>query len=460
MHSNRSHALTCLLLIGATFSAAQQTVITLDPDSITQTSAYLRGRCYPNGQALTYQFEWGITRLLTIGLGLQNIPPGASVTDVGVHLGGLAPNTTYMFQLYCLGGCTPGEYRTFTPLPDSTAGGFVIPLRLRDSTGATIAYDVHFGVHTHATYCVDRGLGEYEIPPIPPVGVPDLRLQDTRTGAGRCMDQGVQIDIRPYYWSTQIDTYKVRYQAGQFGAVLSWPDLSAHYLGSIRMIGPNLNIDMKAQSSVTFEDESGTVRIIAEGPTQLLRATFDGVTTNDASVRATFSPGGYDTYGWVEWGQTTSYGQTTPSVNLGNGQDPATFTRTISGLQPDVMYHFRAVTQNAVGIFYGVNQTFHTSITTSLEADDGIPSSFALQQNYPNPFNPVTTIQYSIPRNGQVRLIVYDVFGRQVDVLESGVKSAGNYKVNFDASRLASGVYMYRLQADGFSIVRKMLVVK
>ena len=94
------------------------------------------------------------------------------------------------------------------------------------------------------------------------------------------------------------------------------------------------------------------------------------------------------------------------------------------------------------------------------ERQEVVPTNHVLMQNYPNPFNPTTTIQYSIPKDARVSLVVYDVLGRQVAVLESEVKPAGSYTVSFDASRLASGVYMYRLQADYFTMIRKMLVVK
>ncbi len=97
---------------------------------------------------------------------------------------------------------------------------------------------------------------------------------------------------------------------------------------------------------------------------------------------------------------------------------------------------------------------------TSISPDPKLIEHFALFQNYPNPFNPSTTIQYSIPKGGIVSLVIYDVLGRQVAVLESGIKSAGSHSVNFDASSLASGVYMYRLQAEEFNVIKKMLVVK
>ncbi len=76
-----------------------------------------------------------------------------------------------------------------------------------------------------------------------------------------------------------------------------------------------------------------------------------------------------------------------------------------------------------------------------------IPSEFSLSQNYPNPFNPSTTIRYSIPAASRVRLIVYDLLGKEVEVLVNETKTAGRYSVEFNASHLASGVYFYQIEA-------------
>ncbi len=89
-----------------------------------------------------------------------------------------------------------------------------------------------------------------------------------------------------------------------------------------------------------------------------------------------------------------------------------------------------------------------------------IPSGFVLLQNYPNPFNPSTAIQYVLPRSGYVSLKVYGVLGSEVATLVGGRQSAGTYSVVFNGSRLASGVYFYRLSAPGVNIVRKMLLEK
>jgi len=90
-----------------------------------------------------------------------------------------------------------------------------------------------------------------------------------------------------------------------------------------------------------------------------------------------------------------------------------------------------------------------------------MPSSFQLDQNYPNPFNPSTTISFALHSSGRVSLKIYNVLGQQVAVLLDGVKSAGVYKVTFDASALSSGVYFYRLSTGaGLSVAKKMVLMK
>jgi hypothetical protein len=89
-----------------------------------------------------------------------------------------------------------------------------------------------------------------------------------------------------------------------------------------------------------------------------------------------------------------------------------------------------------------------------------IPSEFALRQNYPNPFNPSTVVSYQLPVASKVRLIVYDLLGREVAKLLDEVKEPGTYSVTWDAAGLASGVYFYSLQAASFVQTRKMMLLK
>ncbi|MBS1514657.1 MAG: T9SS type A sorting domain-containing protein [Bacteroidetes bacterium] len=88
------------------------------------------------------------------------------------------------------------------------------------------------------------------------------------------------------------------------------------------------------------------------------------------------------------------------------------------------------------------------------------PSSYSLTQNYPNPFNPTTTIKYSIPKDGLVKIRVYDISGREVANLINEVKTAGNYEVKFNGSNLSSGMYFYRIESGEFVETRKMILIK
>lgn len=97
---------------------------------------------------------------------------------------------------------------------------------------------------------------------------------------------------------------------------------------------------------------------------------------------------------------------------------------------------------------------------TSTEKFNEIASQTVLSQNYPNPFNPVTTISYQIPTDANVTLNVFDMLGRQVMSLVNTVQSAGSYDIIVNAENLSSGVYLYRLNVDGFSVTRKFTLAK
>ncbi len=89
-----------------------------------------------------------------------------------------------------------------------------------------------------------------------------------------------------------------------------------------------------------------------------------------------------------------------------------------------------------------------------------IPSAFKLKQNYPNPFNPATIIEFSVPKSSYVKLAVYDMTGKEVDVLVSQNLNAGIFKTNWDASKYSSGVYFYTIRADDYHDSKKMILIK
>ncbi|MCX6158061.1 MAG: T9SS type A sorting domain-containing protein [Ignavibacteriae bacterium] len=89
-----------------------------------------------------------------------------------------------------------------------------------------------------------------------------------------------------------------------------------------------------------------------------------------------------------------------------------------------------------------------------------IPNEFKLYQNYPNPFNPVTNINFDIAKAGMVQIKVYDVLGKEVEILANEVLQPGRYKTSFDANRLSSGIYFYRITTNDFTDIKRMMVIK
>lgn len=110
---------------------------------------------------------------------------------------------------------------------------------------------------------------------------------------------------------------------------------------------------------------------------------------------------------------------------------------------------------NAVSFSVGIDST-----VTSIEEENIIPEKFHMDQNYPNPFNPTTTIQYGIPEASNVVMKVYNTLGQEVMTLVNERKSAGTYKVQFDAATLASGMYIYRIVAGNFIQTKKLMLIK
>ena len=105
-------------------------------------------------------------------------------------------------------------------------------------------------------------------------------------------------------------------------------------------------------------------------------------------------------------------------------------------------------------------EEYGTTITSVGENIGRLPKTFKLLQNYPNPFNPSTTISYSLPQNGFVRLIVFDMLGREAATIVNKKQTGGNYKVEFNANNLPSGIYFYRLQSGNFTETKKMILLR
>jgi len=103
----------------------------------------------------------------------------------------------------------------------------------------------------------------------------------------------------------------------------------------------------------------------------------------------------------------------------------------------------------------------HTPVVSVEKENDVVPAQFFLDQNYPNPFNPATEIKFGITESANVDLRIYDALGKEVAVLiNNEFMNAGSYNVKFDASKLASGNYIYRMTAGANTVSKKMQLLK
>ncbi|MFA5806292.1 MAG: T9SS type A sorting domain-containing protein [Melioribacteraceae bacterium] len=98
-------------------------------------------------------------------------------------------------------------------------------------------------------------------------------------------------------------------------------------------------------------------------------------------------------------------------------------------------------------------------VVVSVEEKE-IPTEYSLSQNYPNPFNPTTKIKFGLPENAMIKLTIYDVLGREIDVLINSELEAGFHEINYNASKLTSGVYFYTIKASNFSDTKKFMLLK
>jgi hypothetical protein len=141
----------------------------------------------------------------------------------------------------------------------------------------------------------------------------------------------------------------------------------------------------------------------------------------------------------------------------GTTVDAHTYSFTDPDVQPGVWY-YRLQQTDLDGTIHYSEKITASSLTGVTER--ALPTVFALDQNYPNPFNPATTIDFALPKDARVNLQVYNVLGQQVATLVDEVRQAGYYSVRFDAGRLASGLYIYRIVAGDVTMVKKMMLTK
>ena len=163
---------------------------------------------------------------------------------------------------------------------------------------------------------------------------------------------------------------------------------------------------------------------------------------------------------WLNGTHTTTCNGTSSST-LPIGASP--WNATMQSSSPTFLYvistpgsyHFVCI-PHSPSMAGNINATISgVSISSSV-----IPENFSLSQNFPNPFNPSTKINFNIAKSGLAKLTVFDLSGKEISTLVNESMNAGSYSVNFNAMNLSSGVYFYRLQAEGYSEMKKMTLIK
>jgi hypothetical protein len=183
-------------------------------------------------------------------------------------------------------------------------------------------------------------------------------------------------------------------------------------------------------------------------------------------IGVTIHPKRSQTVYFIEYATNAEFtgSQTSPERTIPVDINEATyFNETLAGLQTGTTYFARVIAVNSDASTVGATQSFVAGVTTSVETKDdgrGTMDDFALDQNFPNPFNPTTVVGFRLSVFGDVRLSVYDLMGREIAVLVDGPKAAGEHSVVFDATGLASGVYMVELVAEGQRVTRLMTLLK
>ena len=193
------------------------------------------------------------------------------------------------------------------------------------------------------------------------------------------------------------------------------------------------------------------------GSSYTTRFTWVSCDTNGTSGYCTFIWGDVDSLNvrrsTCSWGPGTYY-YDRASNNLTGTAFPvcAVYNNSSGNHRRSVFAYWRSGPQD----IYVNAENLPTGITNT----NGIANTYSLSQNYPNPFNPTTSINFSIPKDGLVKIVVYDMLGKEVATLVNSEQTAGNYEVTFDASKLTSGVYFYKITSGDFTDVKKMLLVK
>jgi len=215
-----------------------------------------------------------------------------------------------------------------------------------------------------------------------------------------------------------------------------------------------LNIALRGNRTGSDAAVSATIHAVGSLPSGPLAIHFvivedvsyagrNGITPQNFVMRKMLAGGSGETFTIVN-GETKIIEKTTPLTNV-TSMDKAGFVVFVQEVGT------KAIVQSDY-ISYG--------ILADVDDAGSQPATYLLEQNYPNPFNPTTVIRYQLPVASSVRLVVYDMLGREVKVLVDEREESGSHQVDFDGSGLSSGMYFYKMDAGAFVQTRALLLLR
>ncbi|HTR79990.1 MAG TPA: T9SS type A sorting domain-containing protein [Bacteroidota bacterium] len=374
--------------------------------------------------------------------GFAWVDPGTYPCDTAIFRN----NTFFITGGYVLGssgyGCSYLDFEHNTIFMSGEGGVF----DLYQMTNSIIRNNIFFGVSSAAYPAawynnIPGSWGSSLIP------IDSLRSLATApynlTEAGR----HITITNNAYFWPQAIVNNWIQYKGGTWASdSIHWPTLIDAQPGMLtnKTAWPNINVANNDSLDPGF---NSTLVQSAAGK----MVTFVDTCWNNSGSGQGIRPYLYSLYDPPTWVGVSSSWRTVKG-NTYYGYPVA----------ENLRYSNTAMqSMGSDGKALGDLNWFPEQITAvSQKPTSTVPQQFTLSQNYPNPFNPTTTIAYSISQNSFVTLKVYNVLGQEVASLVNQQQNASSYTVDFDASRLSSGIYFYKIQAGSFTMTKKMLLLK
>jgi len=220
-------------------------------------------------------------------------------------------------------------------------------------------------------------------------------------------------------------------------------------LAQFTSIGPIVFHDYEFANQDTLPNPGETFRLRL-----LLRN--DGMVTKAANIRAKLSV--LDTVATVSWTNRAFQDMAPGETVASTGYHAVTVAQNCPG---DIDIPFRVDIMSGGYVFWTDTFSIHVYPTGVVSRDEReMLKKFSLEQNYPNPFNPSTTIEFELPKSAFVTLKIYNLLGKEVAMLLAEKRSAGSHRFNWDTNGLASGMYLYRLEAGDFSKSMKLILIR